>query len=120
MCTRLPAPVDGMSLESSPWVTLGAEYFVVSLLADPSGRVQLHIVADDGRSLAWFDSINFMTVDGSLPRNWVASVGERGTLELAPECWLAPGFWEAYYDGDPAAAEAVEVELRVILGEGTT
>jgi len=119
LCTKLPAPVDGMELESSPWVTLHREYPVVSLLAEPGGRVQLQILTDDGRSLGWFDSTNFMTVDGSIPSNWTTRVGEGGTLELAPAVWLAPGFWEAYYDGDLTAADAVAAEIRTILGEGS-
>lgn len=119
ICTRLPTAVNGTSLESSPWVTLHAEYIVVGLLAEPNGPVQLHIVADDGRSLAWFDSTDFMTVDGSLSGNWVASIRDRGALELAPAAWLAPGFWESYYDGDPATADAVESELQAIAAEAS-
>jgi hypothetical protein len=119
ICTRLPAPVDGMDLESSPWITLHSEYHVVSLLAEPGG-VQLQIVTDDGRSLGWFDSTNFLTVDGSLPHNWAARVGEGGALELGPQDWLVPGFWESYYDGDPTTAEAVAAALRALLGEGST
>jgi hypothetical protein len=119
LCTKLPAPLDGMFLEASPWVTLHREYFVVSMLAEPGGRVQLQVLTDD-RSLAWFDSTNFMTVDGRLPGNWSIRIGEGGALELAPAVWLAPGFWEAYYDGDVTAADAVADELRTILGDGST
>ena len=105
-----------MVVESSPWVTLDREYAVVSMLAEPGGRVQLQVLTDDGRSLGWFDSTNFMTVDDCIPSNWTARVGEGGVLELAPAVWLAPGFWEAYYDGDAEVADAVAVELRTILG----
>ena len=42
ICTQLPVPIDGMSLESSPWVTLHSEYTVVSMLAESGGRVRLH------------------------------------------------------------------------------
>lgn len=120
ICTRLPAPVDGTEVHSSPWVTLDSEYHVVSLLAEPAGRVQLQIVTDDGQSLAWFDSSDFMTVDGNLPGSWTARVGEGGELELAPESWLAAGFWEAYYDGDPTAVEAVSSELEAVRGADST
>lgn len=37
-------------------------------------------------------------------------------LEFAPASWQVPGFWEDYYDGDPAAAEIVKTELSKILG----
>jgi hypothetical protein len=112
ICTKVPPSPTGEALDASPWVTVDAEYDVVSVLAEPDRQVQLQIITDDGRSLAWFDSTNFMTVDGAIPESWTARVGEGGVLELAPASWLAPGFWEAYYDGDPSATDAVEAELR--------
>ena len=111
ICTKLPLSPDGEPLESSPWITLHAEYHVVSVLAVPDGRVQLQIV-DDSRSLGLFDSACFMAVDGTVPDSWTVRIRERGVLDFAPTAWLAPGFWEAYYDDDPAAIEAVEAELR--------
>lgn len=119
ICTRLPTPTPGMELESSPWVSVHNEYTVLSLLAEPGGRVQLHLLLDDGRSLGWFDSVNFLTVEGGLPSNWDARLDDGGTLELAPSAWLAPGFWEAYYDRDPSATDVVAAELQTILGEGS-
>lgn len=112
ICTKVPPSPSGEALEASPWVTVDVEYMVVSVLAEPDRRVQIQVVADDGRSLAWFDSTNFMTLDGAMPESWTASIGEGGVLELAPTAWLTPGFWEAYYDGDPAAVDAVEAELQ--------
>ncbi len=112
VCTKLPPLPNGEALDASPWVTVDAEYYVASVLAEPGGQVQIQIVTDDGRSLAWFDSSSFMTVDGTMPDRWCAQIGEGGVLEIAPASWLAPGFWEAYYDGDPSAGDAVEAELR--------
>ena len=100
-----------------PWVTRDAQYDVVSVLASPIGRVQLQIVADDRRSLAWFDSIYFATVETTIPASWSVHVGEGGVLEIGPAGWHSEGFWEAYYDGDRSAAAAVDRELRQ-LGPG--
>ena len=100
-------------MDASPWVTVDAEYVVVSVIAEPARRVLLQIVTDDG-TLGLFDSASFMTVDGAMPESWTARVGEGGVLELAPTAWLAPGFWEAYYDGDRLAVDAVESELRAL------
>ncbi|WP_158607472.1 hypothetical protein [Flexivirga caeni] len=55
-----------------------------------------------------------MTVDGAIPESWTARIGEGGVLELAPAAWLALGIWEAYYDGDPTAVDAVESELQAL------
>jgi len=116
ICTKVPAAPAGEVEVESAWVTVDSEYHVASVLAEPDRQVQIQIVTDDGRSLAWFDSTNFMTVDGAMPESWTARIGEGGVLELGPAAWLAPGFWEAYYDGDPSAADAVEEKLRVLIG----
>ena len=112
ICTKVPPTPNGEAPAASPWVTVDAEYHVVSVLAEPGGQVQVQILTDDGRSLAWFDSLNFMTVDGTVSERWTARIGEGGVLELAPKAWLVPGFWEAYYDGEASAVDAVESELQ--------
>jgi len=114
ICTTVPPAPTGEVLDASAWVTVDSVYHVVSVLAEPDRQVQLQIVTDDGRSLAWFESTNFMTVDGAMPESWTVRIGEGGVLELGPAAWLAPGFWEAYYDGDPSAADTVEAELQVL------
>lgn len=113
ICTKLPLSPTGETLDSSPWVRVDAEYVVVAVIAEPARRLLLQIETDDG-SLGLFDSANFMTVDASIPRRWIARVGEGGVLELAPAAWLTPGFWEAYYDGEPAAVDAVQSELEAL------
>lgn len=112
VCTRLPPSPAGDRLETSPWISVGREYYVTSVLARPDGEVRIQAILDDRRSLGWFDSMYFMTVDGNVPDEWSAQIREGGVLELAPRSWLATGFWEAYYDGDPASIDAVEEELR--------
>lgn len=105
--------------EGSGWLKLDAEYTVTSLLAYPSGRVQIQLLADDQRNMAWVDSKAVMTIDGTIPESWEARVGDGGVLEIAPPRWLVPGFWEDYYDGDPSAAETVKEELDKITGRQT-
>lgn len=112
ICAKPPPSPTGQVLEVNPWVTVGVEYQVVSVSAVPGRRVMLQIVTDDGRTLGLFDSSSFKTIDSSIPERWRADIDERGILRLAPDAWLARGFWEAYYDGDPAAIEAVNFELQ--------
>jgi hypothetical protein len=104
-----------MTLDSSPWVTVDREYTVAAVAAQVEGRVQVQLL-NDTNSLGWFDANCFLTVDPAIPANWTARIGEAGRLDLAPKDWLAEGFWELYYDGDPAARESVDRELAVILG----
>lgn len=110
ICTRLPRLAGSEQLAQHGWITLEREYEVVSILAQPNRSIEVQLVVDDG-SLAWFGSGDFMTTDGSLPTTWISRIGEGGVLEFGPETWLAAGFWEAYYDDEPSAVDAVNAEL---------
>lgn len=116
LCTRVPVPVDGTELDSSPWVTVDREYTVLGVLAEFGGRIQLNLLTDDGQSLGWFGSDCFLTLDPAIPPSWSSRIREGGTLELAPHDWLSEGFWERYYEGNPAAQESVDRELAILLG----
>lgn len=118
LCIRVPVPVEGMQLDSSPWITVDREYTVVAVAAQVAGRVQVQLL-NDTNSLGWFDADCFLTVDPAIPANWSARIGEGGALEMAPSAWLEEGFWERYYDADPDAQESVERELAIIRGEAT-
>ncbi|MGN6686445.1 MAG: hypothetical protein ACTHK1_02795 [Actinomycetales bacterium] len=111
---RLISPVDGKPMTDSAWLSVDRVYRVLSVAATPEGSVQLQVVTDDGRSLGWFESAMFMTTDGAIPPNWVARIGDRGAVELAPARWLVPGFWESFYDLDPGARRVFEEELAAI------
>lgn len=110
VCTAIPLAPDG-SRHSSPWVTVGVEYMVASLSASFARPLQLRLLLND-HNLGLFDADAFATVDRTIPASWVAQLSNCGTLQMGPAAWLVPGFWEAYYDDDPVAIEAVEAELR--------
>lgn len=116
LCVRLVSQVDGTPMTTSPWVKLDGEYPVLSVLTEPAGRVLLQILTEEDSTAARFDSSMFMTTDPSLPPNWIARIGEDGSLDLAPQRWLVPGFWDAFHDDDPVARSTYGEELSVILG----
>lgn len=113
---RVPLSATGEAQEVSPWVTVGVSYPVLSVHVHPINGAQIQLLTDDRHTLGWFAIDDFRTVDTSIPKGWV-SVLDEGVLELGPAAWLAPGFWEAYYDGDEAAIEAVRHELRERVSE---
>ncbi|MFI7236422.1 hypothetical protein [Streptomyces cyaneofuscatus] len=51
----------------------------------------------------------------SLPPNWKYFQFKSGPFSLCPAPWNAPGFWEAYYEGDPYAIAMYEKHREVIL-----
>lgn len=107
VCTAVPSPVEGLELEESPWVTVGREYHVVTLLVGESGRVELRLITDDG-SLGLFNARYFAVSDGSVPTSWRVELLAGGGVDVAPARWMGVGFWEAYYDREPDAVAAVK------------
>lgn len=67
------------------------------------------------RQSALFDSRAFTVISHTLPPTWKYFQLESGSFSLCPESWNAPGFWEAYYDGDPRAIAVYENERAAIL-----
>jgi hypothetical protein len=49
-------------------------------------------------------------------RTFVGLTPPKSTVELLPEPWTQPRFWERYYDGDPDAVRIFEEETRKIVG----
>lgn len=115
-CVKLPTLPGGEQPVETRWIGVDTDYQVISLIAQPDGRVVFHVVTDDARYLAWFDSVYFRVADGRLPSTWRARIHEDGMLELAPAAWLVDGFWERYYESDASAVDAVEHELRLLTG----
>ena len=115
VCVRLISSVDGTPVPESRWLTLHAEYVVLSISAEPGGPLHFRILADDRYTPALFDSAMFAVTDGAIPPNWTVETDEGGALELGPARWLASGFWEAFFERDPHAVQVFAEEMGVIL-----
>ncbi len=111
LCIQLRDPVTGESVERTAWLTLHHEYDVLELYAYPGGRIDVRLVSEAAETPALFDSALFMTVDGRVPRFWEARLEEGGVLRLGPPEWMEPGFWDAFFDREPAAVELFERRL---------
>lgn len=117
-CERLINPGTLQPESSSPWLEVGGEYAVLTVMALPEGTTWVRIYVDDERGAMLLDSRMFVTVDTSIPANWVSAIDDRGALRLGPATWLEPGYWESYYDGDPSAVTTFHRELEVIAATG--
>ena len=115
-CIRLISHVDGSEMTDSPWLTVGRQYLVVSVVAVPGRHVSLQIINDQSR-LGMFDSRMFTTSHHSVPPNWVVKVSHEGVLEFAPEPWQEAGFWERFYNDEPEAIRICEEEISKILSD---
>ncbi|MFF4415539.1 hypothetical protein ACFYY8_23655 [Streptosporangium sp. NPDC001559] len=107
----------GEPLEFSPYLTIGAEYVVLSISVTPNGYCRLQIVGDDGGSPGLFEAEMFTTISDSVPSIWVSQIEDRGGLTIGPSRWLKEGFWYAYFDDSPAEMAAFEEDREIIERE---
>jgi hypothetical protein len=102
--------------QQSHWVRVGQEYTVLEVIASPDSRVSLRIdLGSEPPGI--FDSEMFESMDATIPSIWTAQVAPGGTLRLGPSRWLEPGFWEKYFDDDPAAVAVFEEDRAILLTE---
>ncbi|GAA0648952.1 hypothetical protein GCM10010174_85530 [Kutzneria viridogrisea] len=114
---RAARVVDGVALEDSPWIRIGAEYVVISLMMDSNRRAMLQVVDEARPDPGWFDAEMFETTSTRIPPNWSARVRGTGVIEFAPARWLDDGFWERFYDDERVAVAVFREDLEVILSD---
>ena len=104
-------------------VTIGRDYVVLAMSV-AKAQVMLMVLAEDTDMPAWLPSAEFDLVANEIPSTWRVRLGvsaSPGEIHIAPEPWLARGFYEDLWgDGDTRAIAAQEVfarEMEVILSE---
>jgi hypothetical protein len=113
-CERLLSPTTGVPIERSPLLTVGREYLVLSVIAQPGTRILLRLIDDEGRSPSLWDARMFTTTSTRIPPNWGIRLGEDGVLTIEPTKWLHDGFWERYFDGDMCAVAEFDAGLKLL------
>jgi len=98
------------------WLTLHREYLVLAILALPGRTIRFRVLSDDGRTPILADSSLFAAPVQPLPATWAGTVTEDGVVELGPQRWLEPGFWERFFDRDPVAVEVFSQEVEALGG----
>jgi hypothetical protein len=111
-CIKLLGP-DGSQRTASPWLTVGKEYDVLTVLLERNGLWLVRLVADTGQ-VALFSLDAFEIVSSALARSWIARWTSDGLFQLAPEAWLEKQFWERFHDGEADAARIFEIELEKV------
>ncbi|WP_199493277.1 hypothetical protein [Marinitenerispora sediminis] len=110
--------MSGAVASDHPGIRVGAEYPVLEVVTTAS-RVWLRIPERPGAlaerdSPGLWDAAMFTVVSGRIPDCWIAGLRD-GRVILSPEEWQRPGFWEDYFDGDPAAgAEYARLRAEVL------
>ena len=111
-CVRL-LDARGMPVERSSWLKVGSIYPVLTISTEP-GQTRFRILGEEPIP-ALFDPAMFEVVSSVIPDAWAITMPRPGCISLAPEPWSRPGFWELFYDGDPAARACFEEERARII-----
>lgn len=118
-CIRL-LDSDGREVEHSSWLALGRVYHVMAMHVAPDGKRFFSIVSHQPEG-EWPQMGNhqaecFEVVSDVAPSNWKDWVHENSS-GTSPAAWQVPGFYEAFYDHEPAAYSIFDRERAVILSE---
>jgi len=116
ICESLINPITNTREETSSWLTIGKTYLVLSVYAYGCD-LMLRLIGDDPNGPIFVDARQFRTTCIQMPSNWRAIIDDKGNFQLTPEPWSKPGFWESYFNGEPAAEELFIQELRKIETE---
>lgn len=108
----------GRELASSTWLKIGGIYQVLTLSIDASGKDLIRLVGEQEPEPVLHPLQQFEVVDNRIPRNWVVTVRPSAGIVIGPEPWMAPGFWERFFDGDAHARAIFEAERLKIVDEG--
>jgi len=114
ICENLINPITGASEEISSWLTVGKTYLVLSVYAFVGRDLMLRVIGDSDNTPILVTARQFATVCNEVPSNWRAIIDDDGSFRLTPEPWSKPGFWEDYFNGEPAAEQLFAEELRKI------
>jgi hypothetical protein len=104
----------GNPIEQSGWLTVGRVYLVLSVIFSGESEPRLRLVGDGNNGLALFRWDEFEIVGSIIPPTWIIFPGPKSLIQLAPEPWTHPGFWERYYNQDRDAIAIFEQERKKI------
>ncbi len=118
-CIRL-LNANGEEVEFSSWLTLGRIYHVMGIYIAPDGKRSFRIInrhpEGEWPQLGIHQEECFEIVSEVVPSTWRKWVNENAS-GVSPFAWQAPGFYEAFYDHDPATYPIFERERDIVLSE---
>jgi hypothetical protein len=120
ICVRL-LNADNLEVESMPWLSLGRVYHVMSIYIESNGARSYRIISNDVdagfATMGYHFAECFKIISDVIPSNWKVRVCNMSDIDISPEAWQAPNFFEDFYDANPAAYLVFQRERDFILSE---
>lgn len=104
----------GAPQKTSSWLTIGNIYVVLTIESGSRSQWMLRLLGDGKNGVALFPLESFDIVSAAVSPAWIASWGDNGVFQLAPERWTQPGFWARFYDLESDAVRIFEEERKLI------
>jgi hypothetical protein len=119
-CTNL-FDAKGRVADSSPWLTIGRVYHVMSIFMDQQSGLRYRIISHDRdpgfATMGYQSAKSFELISTIIPSNWKIGILEDSAIDISPEAWQQHGFLEAFYDRNPDTYSIFERERDIILSE---
>ena len=99
---------------------LGQSYLVVEVVASgaagsPPNELSFRVSTDENEVPGLYPVTCFDVSDPAVPPGWVfTQQSDDGAFVLGPRSFAAPGFWERFFDGEPAALAAFAAEISAM------
>ncbi|GAA0936425.1 hypothetical protein [Actinocorallia libanotica] len=107
---------DEDEVEEYPGIHVGGLYTVLEIMAGPDYYcVRIWGDHEEDPGTLWAPEM-FETVDQRVSSRWTVSMNA-GHMRFAPAAWQRPGFWNDYFDREPAAVDSVRSEIALLLEE---
>jgi len=118
-CLKILSPDTGEEIGNSPWLTVGAEYIVLSLHIEDGGNIKFQLLCDDGYTPSFHNASQFEVISSKISSTWRADFVPNSYFSLGPKAWSKAGFWDAYFDGNSDAELIFEKEKKAIFLQET-
>lgn len=105
MKIRLKNDVDVQAEKLQGWLSHGMTYAVLSVEQYSSDEIGFRVVSEDNGQPVLFRAALFDVIDNKVPKCWRVLSVRTSAIDLGPEEFGRPSFWEKCFDRDPIALD---------------
>lgn len=111
---KVRCKVDADCTRIEGWLEKSEAYSVLTIDIFEGGNIFYRIFSKLQGIPVLFEASYFEIVSNEMPREWLIYYHD-GYLEIAPEEWVEPGFWDKYFDDDIEAIEKFKEISSIIM-----
>jgi hypothetical protein len=101
------------SADQVGWTTAGREYLILGVVGD-GANIKFRILADDRVTPILEAAQDMELTDPAIPAGWLFQILPKGGWKVEPLPFSRVGFWEDFFDRDPAAIEVFRSVLEAL------